>query len=523
MDASDKSQENDEHSHASTTGEHHDDGSYNRYSVEGAGGGTAARTRQRKQRRRQGHAAGHESYVGGGIDATITHLDDHAEELWRNSPAVRRAAAAAATAAAAAAAAEDPAVAASSDGRHDAGALSEREKRQENKDEMEGGEQALGGITAAAADDNASSTGELHGDDDSRYGESVEKTDGEHAGASSGVEDGAAKDDHEAGGAATPDLHTHTELGDLEVAAKKALDSLTEEERERAADGVGNDSSGGRIDSGAFDRETGFDESADVDESLETRERVEGNAERWEASNAEDEEPEIEAAVRPFEEKGEVVSESLDGDAELSARTSPRRKSTADDAGEEAAIAVQTQSPMAATDENSDQDHEQEEQDEVNAASALPTAPTDAVPIADADGTEETVETTTTTVTATTATAPAIPIPTPPRSVRMPAPDGVPKADDGTGVEGSGDGRARHSTSFVAVAARAVSPAVCRIDMERLVGTGNDAPFPNVEVGQGSGVIFSSEEGLVLTNAHVVAGARKVRWTDIRRVLLYIG
>lgn len=89
-----------------------------------------------------------------------------------------------------------------------------------------------------------------------------------------------------------------------------------------------------------------------------------------------------------------------------------------------------------------------------------------------------------------------------------PSPDSAaapPPSDEDSG----GASQRRHSTSFVAVAAKAVSPAVCRIDMERTVGT-HGTPFGDVVTGQGSGLIFSSDDGLVLTNAHVVAGARKV-------------
>jgi S1-C subfamily serine protease len=75
------------------------------------------------------------------------------------------------------------------------------------------------------------------------------------------------------------------------------------------------------------------------------------------------------------------------------------------------------------------------------------------------------------------------------------------------------------SHSFVADAARAVAPAVVRIDTERDVAR---QPFDPVmldpflrdrlgdpagsmrERGQGSGVVIDAAKGLVLTNAHVV-------------------
>lgn len=79
----------------------------------------------------------------------------------------------------------------------------------------------------------------------------------------------------------------------------------------------------------------------------------------------------------------------------------------------------------------------------------------------------------------------------------------------------------RVKTSFVTAAVNSVGPAVVRIDTERLV----DRPpidgylFPDLlpdgqrrEAGQGSGVILS-EEGVILTNAHVVKNAAKVTVT----------
>ncbi len=88
------------------------------------------------------------------------------------------------------------------------------------------------------------------------------------------------------------------------------------------------------------------------------------------------------------------------------------------------------------------------------------------------------------------------------------------------------DGEAPHS--FVAAAARAVAPAVVRIDIERSVAR---QPFDPVlldpllrdlfgdpsgsrrERGQGSGVVIDAERGLVLTNAHVVDAVDSVEVT----------
>jgi len=79
----------------------------------------------------------------------------------------------------------------------------------------------------------------------------------------------------------------------------------------------------------------------------------------------------------------------------------------------------------------------------------------------------------------------------------------------------------RQKTSFVTAAVDSVGPAVVRIDTERLVDRqplegylfpGLEPDGQRRESGQGSGVILS-EEGLILTNAHVVKNAAKVTVT----------
>mmetsp|Transcript_20262 Transcript_20262/g.68548 ORF Transcript_20262/g.68548 Transcript_20262/m.68548 type:complete len:507 (+) Transcript_20262:62-1582(+) len=86
-------------------------------------------------------------------------------------------------------------------------------------------------------------------------------------------------------------------------------------------------------------------------------------------------------------------------------------------------------------------------------------------------------------------------------------------------------GGARRKTSFVTAAVQAVGPSVVRIDTERLVDRpalegylfpdrGGEGDGQRRESGQGSGVILS-EDGLIMTNAHVVKNAAKVTVTLI--------
>jgi S1-C subfamily serine protease len=79
----------------------------------------------------------------------------------------------------------------------------------------------------------------------------------------------------------------------------------------------------------------------------------------------------------------------------------------------------------------------------------------------------------------------------------------------------------RRKTSFVTAAVEAVGPSVVRIDTERLVERvplegylfpGLEPESQRKESGQGSGVILS-DEGVIMTNAHVVNKANKVTVT----------
>ena len=79
----------------------------------------------------------------------------------------------------------------------------------------------------------------------------------------------------------------------------------------------------------------------------------------------------------------------------------------------------------------------------------------------------------------------------------------------------------RVKTSFVTAAVNSVGPAVVKIDTERLVDRqpiegylfpGLEPDGPRREAGQGSGVILN-EDGVILTNAHVIKNANKVTVT----------
>ena len=81
--------------------------------------------------------------------------------------------------------------------------------------------------------------------------------------------------------------------------------------------------------------------------------------------------------------------------------------------------------------------------------------------------------------------------------------------------------RRRMALSFISEVVDEVGPAVVRIDTESMGknrggynNNGYDTNPPYVQQGQGSGLIFSSE-GFILTNAHVVEGATKVKGTQM--------
>ncbi|CAM9693783.1 unnamed protein product [Ectocarpus sp. 13 AM-2016] len=403
---------------------------------------------------------------GGGIGTTITHLDDHAEQLWHNSPAIRAAAAAAAAAAAEAAgdsldreAGPSPRIGAPPPST--GAAASEREAWQEGpgKEKHRVPREPFDGSAEREA---------LFSDGDGLDG------------------DGLAVDDDCVG--VDPDLRTHFDLGDLELAAEKALDLLRDS----------GDVSGGDRGDGATEPEDGIDESGpELRPDLEDLElaaekaldllRDDGGGARGQDS-----------AGR--QDDGGTSAAAAAAAASVTGRSTgvPVRLTVGVDTDDAAAVPAHGgAAPLSADSSQQVADSQQEQKEEEGKSSS-------STRVAVVGGKEKT-------------SGGRLTLPSPPTP--------APKVPPAAAIGGSGGGAGtpgRHSTSFVAVAARAVSPAVCRIDMERLVGTRHDgSPFPDVETGQGSGLIFSSEDGLVLTNAHVVAGARKVTvtLTDGRKFL----
>lgn len=384
------------------------------------------------------------------------HLDDHAAALWRDSAIARAAGASTPTTASAASAGDGP-----GDNKRASPPLSSLPTEE--------------GVAAASGQDTASPEAE-----DSPAAGILPNA---FAGSIS-TEGGLSSGGGGAGSGVTSDLRTHTDLGDLELAAEKALDwTLTED-----------------TDGGAQNSRVG------------SNDRAEGNG-----GSA--------ASRGPSESSGS--SNSASGTA--AEETEERQARVSGDSQAEATVGVV---PRPETSVGS------------RAGPASPVCPdgiaagvnVDELSLTPADGSdpvgegrgidEQNTREEAATAAGTPAVEMAVPIPGIPRSssrkppIAPPAvlsPESAPVVppqteSGGSGGSNGGSNKGRLSTSFVASAARAVSPAVCRIDMERLMSSRVDTPLPDVEVGQGSGVIFSSEEGLVLTNAHVVAGASKVQF-----------
>lgn len=502
----------------------------------------AATSKRRGHRRRTSYYGGDS---GGGIDTAITHLDDHAEQLWHDSPAIRAAAAAAAAEASPKSTGAASAAASSASASPGAG--------QEVRPQARGEDGSSS--SRAASDGEAREEGqEKPGLPEARGSPAGVEEGGGRGGAFSDsiVSEDAAGDDAVAAALdadleADPGLRTHTDLGDLELAAEKALDLLRDN---------GDVEEGGEIDDGS---RGGGESEVEAEAEAGVAGDVDGDPDLLTQTDLEDVEPAAETAPglsgvaaggsdgeisdgrsvggadstttvvgeRGQEEassQGDDTSEqggasgagvsasSRDMRPDAEGRGIPVRLSTSASTGSASTAAAV---PMGGsgggggtrghlTGPQQKPQHGKENQGRPSASSAAVTVGS----TEDAAGGKDEA-------------APRTP------EVEL-QPAGVPPAGGdvalpaGAGGGGGGGGgvvsRARHSTSFVAVAARSVSPAVCRIDMERLVGSRHDAaPFADVEMGQGSGLIFSSEEGLVLTNAHVVAGARKVGWKCVQQ------
>lgn len=289
---------------------------------------------------------------------------------------------------------------------------------------------------------------------------------------------------------ATPDLHTHTALGDLEIEAEKALDGVPGKSDENPV------SSDLHTHTDLGDLELAAEKALDVvpvepDEYFAAPDRDEPRGERGVRVN-----DDAEASVGTGDDAIAEFSSNMEDERSIS-EGNPGETLPADDR------ALPTLTPVGDSMRSTDAKESKilvAEDVTVTSAGATEEAtvpPTGSSAFQDGDESGE--------LAATSAPNTERGAPTPPLL------DKRPSEGDVNGDIGKGAGPLR-SSSFVATAARAVSPAVCRIDMERLVSTRLDTPFPppDVEVGQGSGVVFSSDEGLVLTNAHVVAGARKV-------------
>lgn len=449
--------------------------------------------------RRSGHGRRRNNYYGGGgpgghagsIDTTITHLDDHAEQLWLNSPAIRAAASAAAAAAAEAAEATEESL-----GRPGTDAVPGGTTGQQQQ------------VSPTPTDDGALSSDLTPDPKLERLGEGVEGGEpGPAVGKGTGTnEQGEGSSDSEVLGGESPDspaalgpptLRTHTDLGDLELAAEKALDLLRDEGAD-VLEGGGDlaRGDGGDIGGGGGGGDGDGDGGSIASESRGSGDGVEKASPSSDAPAGQEGGGGARVSTRS---RGAPPQERTGGVA-VRLRTGSSTESTST-----AALPVRgLRTPGRGARGEASRQKQQEQPERQETVGSAETA---------AEGTEKSKKKKVKPREAT-GDGEGNASPTTPEVSGVPAsPNDVaasPPPRDEAGGDGGSDNRRRHSASFVAVAARAVSPAVCRIDMEKLVGT-HGAPFGDVETGQGSGLIFSSEEGLVLTNAHVVAGARKVR------------